>query len=95
EVDRKVRDLPTGIRRVYVRYFLSGMGLDTPRLAVISRAADRSSSFQITHQWIAEGRIREHVERIDSPWLVHTYQVDTGKETGIRNHAIIFYCPPQ
>ncbi len=95
EVDRVVRDLPAGTRKVYVRYFLSGMGLDTPRLAVISRAADRSPSLQISHQWIVDGRIQEYVERIESPWLAHTYQVDTGKGASIRNYAIIFYCPPQ
>ena len=39
EIDRKVRNLPSGTRRVYVRYQLQGLALDQFRLATISPVA--------------------------------------------------------
>ena len=94
EVDRRVRALPQGIRKIYVRYRLSGMGLDSLRLAVISPGSGNSQALEITHQWSADGQSKEHVRRIEKPWLDHDYVVDTGPASSIANHGVIFYCPP-
>ena len=94
EVDRRVRALPPGTRKIYVRYRLSGMGLDSLRLAVISPGSGRSQALEITHQWYADGQSKQHVQRIERPWLDREYVVDTGSGNSITNQAVIFYCPP-
>ncbi|HYK87517.1 MAG TPA: hypothetical protein VE398_02015 [Acidobacteriota bacterium] len=93
EVDRKVRDLPQGIRKVYVRYRLNGMGLDSLRLAAISPGAHRPGTLEITHQWLADGQVKTHVERIERHWLDHDYVVDTGSADNIVNQSLILSCP--
>jgi hypothetical protein len=94
EVDHSIRNLPSGTGRVYIRYSVSEMGLDSLRLAAISREKTSPSALEITHQWIGDGLMREHVERVEDPRLAHSYGVDTGNAAGLRNHAIIFHCPP-
>ncbi len=93
EVDRSVRDLPSSLRKVYLRYSFSDMGLDSPRWNVISPAPAGSSPLEITHQWNADGRLREQVERIDHSETKHSYSFNVEKAADLRNHAIIFYCP--
>jgi len=94
EVDRRVRTLPPETRKIYVRCRLSGMGLDSLRLAVISPGSRNSQALEITHQWHVNGQSKEHVQRIEKPWLDHDYVVDTGPASSIANQAVIFYCPP-
>jgi hypothetical protein len=93
EVDRSVRNLPAGTRRVYVRYSVWDVGLDSLRLAAISRQKKAPSALEITHQWIADGLLREHIERIENAAVARSYTVDTGKPTSFRNHALILSCP--
>lgn len=95
EVYRTVRSLPAGVRKLYLRYSFSGMGLDSPRWNVISHASTGSSPLIVTHQWNADGRLREHVERIDHPTTEHKYDFTVENSVDLHNHAIIFYCPPR
>jgi hypothetical protein len=95
EVDRSVRKLPGGTRKVYVRYSFTSMGLDTPRLATASRGTSSSPELEIRHQWFDEDRLVEHLERIRQPWKAHKYSFSTGSPASLRNHAILFYCPPE
>jgi hypothetical protein len=95
EVDRQVRSLPAGTRKVYVRYRLTGMGMDSPRLAVLSPRSGTSEVVEITHEWFSDGQKMEHVERIDNPHLDRAYRVNTGQGKSLTNHAVILYCPPQ
>jgi hypothetical protein len=94
EVDRKVRSLPAGTKKVYVRYRLKKMGMDSPRLAVLSPFPSIAAGLEITHQWIADGQSREHVERITDARQDHSYRIDIPPADKITNHAITFYCSP-
>jgi len=94
EIDRQVRSLPAGTGRTYVRYRMKGMGMDSPRLAVISPRSGTSSPLEITHQWYVQGGRREHVERIENSRLARSYRIDIGPGEQIVNHAVILYCPP-
>ncbi len=93
EVDRQVRSLPPGSKKIYVRYQLRGMGLDSPRLAIALPGSQQSKTLEITHQWLADGVRRQHVERIEKPWQDLDYSIDTGSAGSITNQALILYCP--
>ncbi len=95
EVDRRVRDLPAGTRKAYVRYRFSGMGLDSVRLAAVTSHPLRPGVLEIIHRWDADGQRREHLERVERPELAHDYVIDTGDAVKIRNAALIFSCPPR
>ncbi len=95
EVDRQVRSLPSGTRKVFVRYRFKNMGMDSPRLALISPRPSVLAGLEITHQWIAGGRRGEHVERIPDSRQGRSYRIDIPASDAVVNQAIIFYCPPR
>jgi hypothetical protein len=92
EVDREVRALPPGTKKVYVRYRLGGVALDDIRLAVIAPARASATPLEITHVWSEDGRQRRHVQRIDRPEAAHSYSVETGGGS-VANEAVILACP--
>jgi len=94
EVFREVRGVPGGARRVYVRYRLQGMALDSLRLAAISAEERQSPALGVTHLWHEGSVARSHVERIIEPWRERQYAVRTGTKARITNDALILYCPP-
>jgi hypothetical protein len=94
EVFHEVRGLPAGARRVYVRYRVQGMALDSLRLASISAEEHRSPMLEVTHLWHEGSAARSHVERIAEPWRERQYPVRTGATAHITNDAVILYCPP-
>jgi hypothetical protein len=95
EVDRRVRELPAGTRKIYVRYRFRGMGMDSVRLAtVVIRSPAAAAALEIVHQWDADGRRREHREHIDRPDLAHDYVIDAGDARQVSNVALILSCPP-
>jgi hypothetical protein len=94
EVFREVRGLPAGARRIYVRYRLHGMALDSLRLATISAEEAKSQVLEVTHLWHEGSVARSHVERIAEPWRGRQYSLRTGAAAQISNDAVIFYCPP-
>ena len=95
EVDRRVRDLPAGTRKVYVRYRFKEIGMDSVRLAtVVPQCPAEGSYLEIIHQWDSDGQRREHRERIGRPDLAHDYVIDTGATRKISNVALILSCPP-
>lgn len=93
EVFREVR-LPGGAQRVYVRYRLYGMALDSLRLAAISAEEAKSQALEVTHLWHEGSVARSHVERIAEPWRDRQYSLRTGAAARVSNDAVIFYCPP-
>lgn len=93
EVDRTVRDLPPGTRKVYVRYRLEGVALDDARLAVIAAPAAKSSPLEAIHVWFDGAAERSHVERIANPAEPHPYTV-TMSGSKPQNYALILSCPP-
>lgn len=94
EVFREVRELPGDARRVYVRYRVQGMALDSLRLSSISAEEHRSPPVEVTHLWHEGSAARSHVERIAEPWRERQYPVRTGATPPITNDAVILYCPP-
>ncbi len=94
EVFREVFGLPAGARRVYVRYRLRGVALDTLRLAAISQEEQKSPVLEVTHLWHEGRAARSHVERIAEPWRERAYSLHTGSAARITNDAVILFCPP-
>jgi hypothetical protein len=94
EVFREVRGLPGGAQRVYVRYRLHGMALDSLRLASISPEEQKSPVLEVTHLWHEGSSARSHVERIAEPWRERQYSLRTGATAHITNDAVVLYCPP-
>jgi len=91
EVFREVRAMAPGTRRVYVRYRLQGVALDSVRLAVMSAGRTRSPLLEVTHLWHEGGAARSHVEKIAEPWRGREYMVKAG--TGaVTNDAVIYEC---
>ena len=86
--------LPGGAQRVYVRYRLYGMALDSLRLAAISAEEAKSQALEVTHLWHEGSVARSHVERIAEPWRDRQYSLRTGAAARVSNDAVIFYCPP-
>jgi hypothetical protein len=91
EVDRRVLDLPPGTKKVYVRYAVKEMGLDSPRIALLAKGTRQPSNLEVTHEWFEDGRRHQHVERIANPSARHSYTVHA-RGTAVTNHAIILAC---
>jgi hypothetical protein len=87
EVDRKVRDLPPGTKKVYVRYRLDGLALDDIRLAALTQGKSGSGRIRIAHVFRENGRQRIHVETAERAQTQHPYIVEVNGE--ISNEAII------
>lgn len=90
EVDRQVRNLPKGTRRVYVRYRLQGMALDVLRLAAIRSGQQSLSSLRISHVWLENGKQRKSVHRIPGTQASSTYAVQIPPKKVVSNEALIF-----
>ena len=93
EVDRSVRGLPQGTRRVYVRYAIDGMAVDSLRMAVI-REVDpshpRHSGLLTSGRNMA--RIRSSIYQIPVGSVAQQYVVSITGDT-ISNEALIVECP--
>ena len=90
EVDRSMRDLPKGTRRIYVRYQIRGMAIDDFRLAAISPAAPSQSTLEVTHLWRENGQPKKQTQSLTAP---QTYTVQTSPTATIANEALILECP--
>jgi hypothetical protein len=93
EVLRAVRNLPDGLQKVFLRYSFSGIGLDSPRWNVISSGPAKPTPLIVTHQWIADGQVQEHSERVKESEMKHAYSFNVEEAVELRNHAVIFSCP--
>lgn len=89
EVDRQVRSLPPGTRKVYVRYSIEGLAIDDFRLAAITPAAG-GGQLTITHVWREAGRQRTHVEKLARPGVAHSYVVEAGRRPAAE--ALVLEC---
>lgn len=88
EVDRAVRHLPPGTKKVYVRYRARGLAIDDFRMAGLESASPASGGIRITHVWRAGGVERRHVETIERSSEGRTYTVRAGDE--VENTAIVY-----
>ena len=94
EVDRQVRSVPSGTRKIYIRYRLKDMGMDSPRLAAISPRESTPSSLEITHEWTIDGRTSRHVERIEDWRVAQGYVIQLPSDAKVVNRSVSLYCPP-
>ncbi|MEO6829772.1 MAG: hypothetical protein ABI164_08160, partial [Acidobacteriaceae bacterium] len=94
EVDRSVRDLPAGTRRVYVRYQIDGLAIDHFRLATI-RPENPSATqhLKITQIWKENGEQKEFHKDILHANRSQQYEISVPKQATIDNTALIFECP--
>ncbi len=92
EVDREVKALPEGTRRVYVRYRFDGMALDDIRLAAVSADRRSSSKLLVTHVWEEDGRRRHYTARLDPNGGEQRYRIRVRPGATVRNRAVIFEC---
>ncbi len=93
QVDRRVRNLAHGTRRIYIRYQLQGMGLDTVRLAAVRSGLQSASPLQITHLWNENGKARERVERIGTGQIHSKYGIRIPLDAVVSNEALVFESP--
>ena len=89
EVDRQVRTLPPGTRKVYVRYSVEGLAIDDFRLATVTPARP-GSQLTITHVWREGGQQRTHEEKIVNPRTTQAYAIEAGP--GAEPEALILEC---
>jgi hypothetical protein len=89
EVDRQVRSLPPGTKRIYVRYSIEGLAIDDFRLAAITPARG-GGQLAITHIWREGGRRRTHVEKPANPGAAFSYVVEAGQDA--TPEALVLEC---
>ena len=89
EVDRQVRNLPKGTRRVYVRYRLHGMALDSIRIAAVRSGLRSGSALTVTHIWLQDGIKRQQVRRIGSGQPGSAYKIQLPAHAVVSNEALI------
>lgn len=92
EVDREVKGLPQGTRKVYVRYRFDGMALDDIRLAAISTDRRVSGKLLVTHVWDENGRTKHYTAQLDPTGGEQHYTIRARPGAVVRNRAIIFEC---
>ena len=93
EVDRELRDLPKGTRRVYVRYQMQGLAVDALRIATIRSGLISVSPLRVTHLWRENGTQRQQVEAIGPKQTHVRYQIKTPPDTTVLNDALILESP--
>ena len=92
EVDRRIRSLPAGAARIWVRYRLRGMALDDVRLTAIE-AAEGSSPVEVIHVWKQAGASHEHREIIGEGRTSAAYDIRIDGTEPVENEALILSCP--
>lgn len=75
EVFRTFRDLPAGVKRVYLKLSSAGPAIDNIRLAIYSAAPPPSGHLKIVQQWREAGIRREHVEQVDAAAMQHVFTI--------------------
>jgi hypothetical protein len=95
EVQRRIRSLPAGTRRVYVRYTFDSMAMDDFRLAYVRSVPRTTSPLTITHVWKENGDERRHVESIASGEKRNSYRLEIPVGANVINEALIMECPAE
>lgn len=94
EVDRSVRDLPAGTRRVYVRYSIDGLAIDHFRLATVQPANPTATqNLRITQVWRENGVEKKSQQAISNAGQSHQYKIDIPENAQVENVAVILECP--
>jgi hypothetical protein len=90
EVDRQVDSLPKGTRRVYVRYSIQGLAMDSPRAAAIRGGGQARNPLEITHVWTQNGNRRARTARADAGERQKSYAIEIPLDSSVVNEALIF-----
>ena len=93
EVDRQVRNIPAGTRKIYVRYQLTNIALDDIRLAALAEPAVTSPALEVIHVWFENDKEHSHVEHIANLREEHPYTVALQPSGKLKNYAVIYNCP--
>ncbi len=94
EVDRSIRDLPAGTKRVYVRYRIDGLAIDHFRLATLRHTNPAASEhLKITQIWTENGEQKEFHKDILHASEPQQYEISASKKATIDNLALIIECP--
>jgi len=94
EVDCPVRGLPPGTRRVYVKYQMNGLAMDSSRLAVLRERMQSGSTLQITHVWQENGKRRDRIEQVSSRAKSKGYGIDVPAGATVVNEALVLESVP-
>jgi hypothetical protein len=96
EVDRSVRNLPSGTEHMYVRYQFDGLAIDHFRLASV-RPENPSATqrLRITQIWEENGKQREFHKDIKNAKVANAYRISIPKQAEVTNVAFILDCPPK
>ena len=89
EVDRHVRGLPAGTRRVFVRYRIQGIAIDDFRLAAIRPSGRAATPIEITHLWRDEGVERSYIQHVEPSVTSLKYAIDLPAGRSVANEALI------
>jgi hypothetical protein len=92
EVDKHVDGLPTGTKKVYIRYTISGMAIDNFRLATINSRSQSSSPVRVTQLWKQNGVLKSHAEQIGAGVKEHPFSIAIPKGMNVENQAMIIEC---
>jgi hypothetical protein len=92
EVDKHVDGLPTGTKKVYIRYTISGMAIDNFRLATINSRSQSSSPVRVTQLWKQNGVLKSHTEQIGAGVKDHPFSIAIPKGMNVENQAMIVEC---
>ena len=95
EIHKKVRSLPSGIHRVFVRYSFESMAVDDFRLAYVRSDLHSNSSLILTHVWKENGMERRHTEKMPPGQLERSYRLEIPDAAQIVNKALIMECPSE
>jgi hypothetical protein len=93
EVQKQVRSIPAGVRRIYVRYSFQSMAIDDFRLAYVRSNLRPASPVIVTHVWKENGTERRHIEQIPPDQLPKSYHLKIPDRAQIANEALIMECP--
>ena len=87
EVDRSVQ-LPHAAKKVYLRYRVQNMALDSVRYAIDATDSAVPTTLAITHAWKENGQLRQHQQQIPAGTKNSNYQVKTGST--LENEYLIY-----
>ena len=95
EVQKKVRSLPAGVRRVYVQYTFDSMAIDDFRLAYVRSGFRSTSPVNVTHVWKENGTERRRSENIPTGITETSYTLEIPTGADVVNEALIMECPAE
>lgn len=92
EAFASVRELPQGVKSVYVRFRSTGPCLDNVRLAALTAGPTPKGRLKITHTWREQGSVRQHHELVDASTKEYSYVIWTGQD--VHNESVTFESVP-